>query len=196
MKMVYSHMNCQDAYKHGLNCRTKQIQECGPIKFSLYKLIECHRDFKKCHRELAKIGEYKRGNDCLRYSFMHCSSSDTAVYAKALAVHSAHDLGRNFEGMLSGLQGDGVPIPVIKQINNMVANAMPSLIKNAEYARIETKNQWRIVSKLLGTGKCELDILIADSINLLESVLDMIVESNPTTPRGCLQCYEEEKVKP
>ncbi len=194
MKMVYSHMDCQGAYKHGLNCRTVQIQKCGPIKFSLYKLIECHRDFKNRKRELARIGEYKRGNDSLRYSFWHCTSSDTAVYAKAVLVNSAHDLGRNLEGMLSGLVGDGIPIPVIDEINKIVTEAMPGLIKQAEEARFETKLYWKIVSKRLGKGHCELDIFIEESINLLECVLDMIVALNPTMPSGYLKGYEEEKV--
>jgi hypothetical protein len=193
--MNYSNLNCQGAYEHGLTSRKLEIQKYGPVNSSTSILIDFHYDLKELQRELRKIGDYKRGDISLRYGFIHCTSSDTAIYAKAAASHTAYELGHDFEGILSGLIGDGVPIPVIEEINKMVTKAMPGLIKHAEEARIETKYQWKAVSLRLGTGKRELDVFIADSISLLESVLDLIVTSNPTMPSGYIKGYIEEKLR-
>ena len=182
--MIYSNLNAYDAYESGLQTRLDQRAKCGAMPFAIYKLLECHRDFTNRGRELARIGEYERGNKAIMHSFAHCSYLDKSVWAKHLAAHNCFSLGRNLVGVLHGLAGDGVPAAVVQQITHAVNRRIPELLKLGEFARVETKTDWKRVGKLLGTGRCDLNKFNDECIALIEWVLCKLIIAKPSHPSG------------
>jgi len=182
--MIYSKLNAYAAYESGLKTRLDQRNECGDMPFSIYKLLECHRAFTNRERELARIGEYERGDKTIMHSFAHCSYSDKSVWAKHSVAHNCFSLGRNLVGVLHGLDGDGVPAAVVQQITHAVNRRVPELLKLGEFARVETKTDWKRVSKLLGTGRCDLDKFNDECIALIEWILCKLIIAKPSHPSG------------
>ena len=193
--MIYSKLNAYDAYESGLKTRLEQRKECGDMRFSFYKLKECRRDFTNRGRELARIGEYERGNKSIMHSFAHCSYLDKSVWARHLVAHNCFCLGRNLVGVLHGLVGDGVPAAVVQQITHAVDCRIPDLLNLGEFARVETKTDWKRVGKLLGTGRCDLDEFSDQCISLIEWVLDELIASNPEHLSGSFKSFAEERQK-
>ena len=193
--MIYSKLNAYDAYESGLKTRLEQRKECGDMPFSIYKLIECHRNFTSRERELARIGECERGNKAIMHSFTHCSYLDKSVWAKHLVAHNCFYLGRNLIGVLHGLAGDGVPAAVVQQITHAVDCRILDLLNLGEFARVETKTDWKRVGKLLGTGRCYLDEFSDQCIALIESVLDELIAANPSHPSGPFRSFALERQK-
>lgn len=187
--MIYSNLNAYDAYESGLQTRLDQRAKCGAMPFAIYKLLECHRDFTNRGRELARIGEYERGNKAIMHSFAHCSYLDKSVWAKHLAAHNCFSLGRNLVGVLHGLPGDGVSNVVINAITDEVNRRIPILLDSGEYARIETKTEWKRIGKLLGTGSCQLDRFNDDCSALLEWILFVLIVAKPLKPSALLRNF-------
>ena len=193
--MIYSNLNAYDAYESGLQTRLVQRAKCGVMPFAIYKLLECHRDFTNRGMELARIGEYERGNKAIMHSFAHCSYLDKSVWAKHLAAHNCFSIGRNLVGVLHGLAGDGVPAAVVQQITHAVDCRILDLLNLGEFARVETKTDWKRVGKLLGTGRCYLDEFSDQCIALIESVLDELIAANPSHPSGPFRSFALERQK-
>ena len=182
--MIYSKLNAYDAYDAGLKTRIDQKSECGPMPFSIYKLLECHRDFHENREELDKIGGYIRGNTNLRHSLRHCTSEDKHIWAKRTPAQMCHSLGRNLVGVLHGLTGDGVTVTNIKNIEAEVLRRLPDLLGLGEMARVETKKHWRLVGRQLGTGQCAIDEFVDKCVDLIDWVMDAVIASEPTSPSG------------
>lgn len=193
--MIYSKLNAYEAHESGLKTRLEQRKECGDMPFSIYKLIECHRNFISRERELARIGEYERGNKAIMHSFAHCSYLDKSVWAKHLVAHNCFCLGRNLVGVLHGLAGDGVTAAVAQQITHAVNRRIPDLLSLGKFAQVETKTDWQRVSKLLGTGRCDLDRFNDGCIALIEWVLDKLIAAKPRHPSGPFISFAEERQK-
>jgi hypothetical protein len=191
--MIYSKLNAYKAYESGLKTRLEQRAECGDMPFSIYKLIECHRDFTSTKDELARIGAYARGDKSLKYSFVHCVYWDKNIWTKGKAAHNCFCLARNLVGVIHGLPGDGVSAAVVQQITSVVNRRIPDLLDLGERARIETKTSWRNVSKLLGTGRCALDNFNDDCIALIDWVMDTLIFAEPKTPSGPFKSFAENR---
>ena len=191
--MIYSKLNAYKAYESGLKTRLEQRAECGDMPFSIYKLIECHRDFTSTKEELARIGAYARGDNSLKYSFMHCVYWDKNIWTKGMAAHNCFCLARNLVGVIHGLPGDGVSAAVVQQITSVVNRRIPDLLDLGECARIETKTDWKSVSKLLGTGRCALDDFNDDCIALIDWVMDTLISAEPKTPSGLFKSFAEDR---
>ena len=197
--MIYDKLNAYDAYESGLKTRIDQRKECGDMPFSIYKLIECYRDFTSTKEELARIGVYERSNRSrkhdLRYSFLYCTPQDKSIWVKRMAAHNCFCLARNLVGVLHALPGDGVSDVVVNKIRDEVDRRIPNLLDLGEYARIEAKTGWKYVSKLLGTGNCSLDEFNDDCIELIEWVLDELIAAKPKYPSGPFRSFAEERQK-
>ena len=191
--MVYSKLNAYKAYESGLKTRLEQRAECGDMPFSIYKLIECHRDFTSTKEEIARIGAYARGDNSLKYSFMHCVYWDKNIWTKGMAAHNCFCLARNLVGVIHGLPGDGVSAAVVQHITSVVNRRIPDLLDLGECARIETETDWKNVSKLLGTGRCALDVFNDDCIALINWVMDALITAEPKTPSGPFRSFVEER---
>jgi len=188
--MIYKAMNAVEAYAHGLQTRVDQASECGPMPFSIYKILECHRTFHNLVDDFDEIGSYVRCKKKPFTTFNFCTSEDKAVFVKYVPALVCHDLGRNLVGVLHGLTGDGVSKRDIEKIESHVQRQIEPLLELAEAARLETKHHWAIVSKQLGTGNCALDELIEKVVNLLDWVMDSLIEANPTTPSGPFEHFK------
>jgi hypothetical protein len=199
MKMIYSKMDAYKAYESGLQTRLEQRAECGDMPFSIYKLIECHRDFTSTKEELARIGVYERskksGKHDLRYSFLYCTPQDKHIWVKRMAAHNCFCLARNLVGVLHALPGDGVSDAVVNEIRDEVNRRVPDLLGLGEDARIETKTGWKYVSKLLGTGNCLADEFNDACIELIEWVLDRLIAAKPKHPSGPFSSFAKERQK-
>ena len=197
--MIYSKLNAYDAYESGLKTRLEQRKECVDMPFCIYKLLECHHDFTSTKEELARIGVYVRGNESLkrslRYSFMHCVHWDKNIWVKRIAAHNCFSLARNLVGVLHGLAGDGVTAAVAQQITHAVNRRIPDLLSLGKFAQVETKTDWQRVSKLLGTGRCDLDRFNDGCIALIEWVLDKLIAAKPRHPSGPFISFAEERQK-
>jgi len=191
--MIYSRLNAGDAYDCGLKTR---LDECGKpvaMPFSIYKLLECHHDFTSTREELARIGAYARGNKSLKHSFVHCVYWDKNIWTKGMAAHNCFYLARNLVGIIHGLPGDGVSAAVVQHITSVVNRRIPDLLDLGECARIETKTDWKRVSKLLGTRSCALDDFNDGCIALIEWVMNTIIAAKPKTPSGPFSSFVEER---
>ena len=191
--MIYSKLNAHDAYESGLKTR---LDECGKpvaMPFSINKLLECHHDFRSTKDELARIGEYVRGNKSLKYSFVHCVYWDKNTWTKGMPAHNCFCLAQNLVGVIHGLSGDGVPTAVINEIRDEVDRRIPELLDLGERARIETKTDWKNVSKRLGTGNCSLDEFSNECIALINWVMDMLIAAEPKTPSGPFKSFVENR---
>ena len=187
--MIYRKLNARDAYKCGLKTR---LHKCGkPVEmpFAIYKILECHDDFTGTSKELARIGEYARGNKSLKHSFKHCMYWEKHIWAKGIAAYNCFCLARNLVGVLHALPGDGVSAAITEKIKKNVACQVPDLLTLGEFARIQTKTDWPRVSKLLGTGCCDLDEFNNECIALVEWVLDEIIAAKPTEPSGSFSSF-------
>jgi len=195
--MIYSKLNAYEAHESGLKTRLEQRAECGDMPFSIYKLIECYRDFTGTKEELARIGVYERSKKSrkhdLRYSFLYCAPQDKHIWVKRMAAHNCFCLARNLVGVLHALPGDGVSDAVVNKIRDEVDHRIPDFLDLGEYARIETKTGWKYVSKLLGTGNCSLDEFNDDCIELVEWVLDELIAAKPRHPSGSFRSFAEER---
>ena len=191
--MIYSKLNAYEAHESGLKTRLEQRAECGDMPFAIYKLIECHRDFTSTKEEFARIGVYERskksGKHDLRYSFLYCTPQDKHFWVKRIAAHNCFCLARNLVGVLHALPGDGVSAAITEKIKKNVACQVPDLLTLGEFARIQTKTDWPRVSKLLGTGCCDLDEFNNECIALVEWVLDEIIAAKPTEPSGSFSSF-------
>jgi hypothetical protein len=191
--MIYNKLNAYDAYESGLKTR---LDECGKpvaMPFSIYKLNECHHDFTSTKEELARIGAYARGDKSLKYSFMHCAHWEKHIWAKRVTAHNCFSLGRNLVGVIHGLPGDGVSAAVVQHITSVVNRRIPDLLDLGECARIETKTDWKNVSKLLGTGRCALDDFNDDCIALIDWVMDTLISAEPKTSSGPFKSFAEDR---
>ena len=197
--MIYSNLNAYDAYESGLQTRLKQRKECGDMPFCIYKLLECHHDFISTKEEFARIGVYERSKQSrkhdLRYSFLYCTPQDKSIWVKRMAAHNCFCLARNLFGVLHALPGDGVPVAVVQQITHAVNRRIPELLNLGEFARVETKTDWKRVGKLLGTGRCVLDEFNDECIELIEWVLDRLIAAKPSHPSGPFRSFAEERQK-
>ena len=191
--MIYSKLNAYKAHESGLKTRLEQRAECGDMPFAIYKLIECHRDFTSTKDELARIGAYARGDKSLKYSFVHCVYWDKHIWVKRIAAHNCFCLARNLVGVIHGLPGDGVSEAVIEYIRNEVDHRIPVLLDLGDRARIETKTDWKYVSKLLGTGNCLLDEFSDECIALINWVMDTLIFAEPKTPSGPFKSFAENR---
>ena len=191
--MIYSKLNACKAYESGLKTRLEQRAECGDMPFSIYKLIECHRDFTSTKDELARIGEYARGNKSLKHSFVHCVYWDKNIWTKGMAAHNCFCLARNLVGVIHGLPGDGVSDAVVSEIKEEADRLIPDLLDLGECARIETKTDWKNVSNRLGTGNCSLDEFSNECIALINWVMDMLIAAEPKTPSGPFKSFVENR---
>ncbi|MDC1502484.1 hypothetical protein N8559_05485 [Gammaproteobacteria bacterium] len=197
--MIYSTLNALKAYESGLKTRLAQREECGDMPFSIYKLIECHRDFTSTKEELARIGVYERskklGKYDLRYGFLYCTPQDKHIWVKRMAAHNCFCLARNLVGVLHALPGDGVSDVVVNEVKDEVDRRIPDLLDLGDDAQIETKTGWKYVSKLIGTGNCLLDEFNDDCIELIEWVLDKLIAAKPRHPSGPFISFAEERQK-
>jgi hypothetical protein len=191
--MIYSKLNAYKAYESGLKTRLEQRAECGDMPFSIYKLLECHHDFTSTKDELARIGEYARGNKSLKHSFVHCVYWDKHIWVKRIAAHNCFCLARNLVGVLHALPGDGVSDAVVSEIKEEADRLIPDLLDLGECACIETKTYWRQVSKLLGTGRCDLDRFNDDCIELIEWVLNKLIAAKPKHPSGPFRSFSKKR---
>jgi hypothetical protein len=190
--MNYRKLNAHDAYAAGLKTRMDQKAECGPMRFSIYKLLECHSYFDDSQEELSLIGKYIRSGEKDFRCFEHCTSEDKSVWVKELPAGICDSLGRDLVGVLHGLAGDGVSVDDIKEIKEEVDKRIPYLLDMGEWARIQTKKHWRRLSVQLGTGESELDDFVAKCLELIDDVMNMIIAANPKTPSGPFKSWVQE----
>jgi len=69
------------------------------------------------------------------------------------------------------------------------------ILNLGEFARVETKTDWKRVGKLLGTGRCVLDEFNDECIELIEWVLDRLIAAKPSHPSGPFRSFAEERQK-
>lgn len=193
--MIYSKLNTYDAYQSGLKTRLDQRSKVGDMPYSIHRLLECHNDFTGTKEELARIGEYARGNKDLRYSFKHCMPEDKHIWAKQVAAHICFNLGRDLAGVIHGLPGDGVSKAVVKNIKNVVDRRIPALLNLGESARTETQAGWKYVSKELGTGHCAVDLFLDECIDLINWVMSILIWSQPKSPSGPFENFVKSQQK-
>lgn len=191
--MNLSKLNTYDGYNVGIIMRSDQRANCGDMPCAIYKLMECRVCFYDTKEELERIGKYMRGDTHLRYSFRHCVSWDKHIWAKRKPAYNCNALGRNLVGVLHGLEGDGVSVLAIKLLEEEVHRRIPGLLDLGELARIETKNNWLLVGKLLGTNSCAMDQFVNECIDLIDWVLNTLVDAKPKSPSGPFRSFAEKR---
>ena len=180
--MIYNKLNAHDAYAAGLKTRIDQKAECGPMRCSEYKLLECRRNFYHTQKGLAQIGEYVRSKSTDFRFFNHCTNEDQSLWVKTVTAGMCHSLGRDLVGVLHGLAGDRVSENDLNNIEAAAQRHIPRLLDLGEAARIETQRHWRQICKRLGTGQCVLDVFVEECIELIDDLMDAVNIATQKTP--------------
>ena len=130
---------CSKSYQAGLRKR----RTIGANAGSLYKINHMREQIQSYQEELYNVGLCVATNDPYMYSLRHCTKADKCYWTRNLPFLICFNLGYKVVGTLCGLQKDGVPNNVIRDIKNYSYSLMePVFFDNADAAYREIKQDW------------------------------------------------------
>ena len=169
---------CQKAFDDGCDWRLTQRKH-DPMPFSRYKLLERARYWSNYLIELINIGLCAGGDTRACSALLHCAKEDKSLWIRQCSEQMLRRLGQDIAEVIYALKGDGVPQFEIAALERRVKAAVPGLIALGELARLEAKEDWHGLSRVLASRGGLITQFVAEMCSLVELVnqkIDAILE--------------------